>query len=71
MQRTPTDAGECMSGVDMLRGKGAFGDAAVYLADEEPAASDGHVSEKVDGGTMGSDVSFRVSNQDLKLTMDE
>jgi len=43
----------------MLRGKGAFGDAAVRLENKEPAASYGYVGEKVDGGTMGPDVSFQ------------
>ena len=48
-----------MPRVDMLRGKGAFGDAAVYLEDQESTASYGYVGEKVDGGRMGPEVSLR------------
>ncbi|KJA19912.1 hypothetical protein HYPSUDRAFT_43802 [Hypholoma sublateritium FD-334 SS-4] len=55
------DAGERVPWVDLLRGEGARGDAAVHRADEEPAAGDGHAREGVAGPQVGAQVRHLLS----------
>lgn len=49
-----------MSGVDLLRGKGTFRDAAVYRQHQKPATDYGNVGERVDGRQVGPTVSLNV-----------
>ena len=46
-----------MSGVDLLRGKGTFRDAAVYRQHQKPATDYGNVGERVDERQVGPTVS--------------